>query len=235
VRIYFLLLFLALAACVDSGKSQEIKEGSAGEAKLTASTNVSAVSSEWSISPNRLLARNRTLHDIILIACPNSPPIVDETGLTGDRFDLLIEGNNATADEYWKSLQKTLREKFLIFAVVERRQIEIYELTSGGEKPEGLVKSVAEDKQAQRTNSNGWEFTGFTMDDLVAEFNNHLDLPVYNESRLEGRYDFTIDWDGTLFADKIAESLKKIGLNLDKVKREKEVLVVKSTRLQLPK
>jgi uncharacterized protein (TIGR03435 family) len=238
VKSYCLFLFLTLAACIDPGKSQEIKGGSVGEAKLTASTNVSWASSEWSLTSDRFVVKNKTLLEIIDIVYPRSLTIVDETGLTDSRFDLLIEGTNAAPNEYWESLQRTLRKNFLIVARVEKRQIEIYELTSGDEKPKALLESAAEQRRDDRTTANGWEFTGCTMDDLVAKLNgrlNLLDLPVYNECKLKGRYNFTIDWEGTLFPDKTAAALKKIGLNLEKVKKEKEVLVVKGTKLQLPK
>lgn len=234
MRILFLLFFLAFAACIDSGKSQEIKDGMAGEAKLTASTNTSAVASEWSVIPGRILVKNRTLHDMIQIVYPGSHPLVDEAGLGSERFDLLIEGRNAAGDAFWVSFQKVLREKFLLFTVEDKRQIDIYELTTGKEKPDALVESTPEQKRSDQTTAKGWEFTGFSMEDLIAELNTRLDLPVYNESKLEGRYNFTIDWHA-IFPNEMAGSLKKIGITLQKVKKEKDVLVVKRTKFQLSK
>lgn len=229
------LLFLALTSFVESGIAQAVTNSSVGEAILTNSTNPSKYASEWRYTSDSIVIKNRTLHDIVAAVYPDPIPVVDETGLAEERFDLRIEGTNATLADFWNALQKCLREKYVIFTVVERRPIDFYELKTGAEKPVKLVESAPEQKHADQTGTNGWEFTAFSMDDLAAALSDHLNIPVYNETKLTGRYDFVIDWHGTLFPDQMPASLRKIGLNLEKVKKEKDVLVIKRTKFQLSK
>jgi uncharacterized protein (TIGR03435 family) len=177
--------------------------------------------------PNEVAITNKTLYDIIYFFCPEPKPVIDEADLNEDKYNLTITGADDANNRHWKLIQKMLQEHFGLETSPARRDIRLYELRTGETFPTGLKESTKSSPGEDTQGVKLWMFYGYSMGDLTDKLNKLLDLPVYDETHLTNRYDFVMKWDAK-FHSKIAEaSVKKIGLRLDEVKKEKEVLVIR--------
>ncbi len=235
IRLYIgccLLLFLSRSS-VAQGKPNH----AALAVNLTLSTNQSADAEYWVITTREYMSiGHKTLYEIIQRVYPDSIPVIDEANLPDVRYDLKIFGTNATDEDYWKALEPVLRERFSLIASKEKRGIEIYELRVKVNPPPGLKPSLPTEKRSSyTTNATSFllQFTQYSMDDLENELNRVMPLPVYNATGLTNDYDFTLG--GFALVDpKIAtQSIKDLGLSLDKAKKEKDVLVIRKLHLNL--
>lgn len=120
--------------------------------------------------------------------------------LETDKFDVVAEAdsndrlNQPTAR---KMVQQLLADRFHLAFHRDRKELSIYEIVSANEGPK-LAKSPGD--------SNGFGTLGFPMlgemvvkNATIAEFANFLqryvlDRPVLDESGVEGRYEFKLDW-----------------------------------------
>jgi uncharacterized protein (TIGR03435 family) len=122
-----------------------------------------------------------------------------------------------------------LQEHFGLETSAARREIELFELKTGEPLPAGLTESKQSEPSEKTQGVKLWMFYGYSMEDLTDKLDEVLSLPVYNKTHLTNRYDFEMDWESKFHSEIAEASVKKLGLKLDKVKREKDVLVIRKT------
>lgn len=142
--------------------------------------------------------------------------------------------------QYQGMVRKILAERFGLVTHTEQREMEVYALTvaKGGEKmtpsagdPNGLLNENDNDNGGQRT----MEMTNGSMADLALLMKFFLDRPVVDQTGLTGRYDFRLKWtfdesraptDGTAAPSVFTAIQEQLGLKLDAVKAQTDVLAV---------
>lgn len=223
------------AAC--SAVGQEKVEHHAGPVTLALSANQSGYG-EYGVTTtdDYISIERKTLYYIIQRIYPDAIPVIDDANLPHAKYDLKILGTNATDEDYWKALEPVLRQRFSLIANKEKRVIEIYEMRVKVKPPPGLKLSLPGDKPASYTTNAGsfrLQYIRSTMDDLENDLNRHMSLPVYNETGLTNDYNFTLDGFALTDPGIATQSLKDLGLSLEKVKKEKDVLVIRKLHLDL--
>jgi uncharacterized protein (TIGR03435 family) len=130
-----------------------------------------------------------------------------------DKFDVVAETDNdgrLSQPEARKLVQQLLADRFHLEFHRDRKELSVYEIVSTNERPK-LTRSPGD--------ANGFGTLGFpTLGEMVvknatiAEFANFLqryvlDRPVLDESGIEGRYEFKLEWtaDETQFIGRAAQ------------------------------
>ena len=136
--------------------------------------------------------------------------------------------------------RKLLVERFGLVTHSEKREMEVYALrvAKGGEKltpsaadPHALPEENDRENGGQRT----MQAANISMSDFALMMKFFLDRPVVDQTGLTGRYDFRFQWtfdesrapaDGTAPAGVFTAIQEQLGLKLEAVKAETDVLVV---------
>jgi uncharacterized protein (TIGR03435 family) len=120
--------------------------------------------------------------------------------LETDKFDVIAETDHSdrlNQPEARKMVQQLLADRFQLAFHRGRKELSVYKIVSANERPK-LDKSPGD--------SNGFGTFGFPMlgemvvkNATIAELANFLqryvlDRPVLDESGIEGRYEFKLDW-----------------------------------------
>ena len=120
--------------------------------------------------------------------------------LETEKFDVVAETDNndrLNQPESRKMVRQLLADRFHLSLHSGRKELAIYEIVANNEKVK-LAKSPGD--------ANGFGTVGFpalgqmvVKNATIGEFANFLqryvlDRPVLDESRIEGRYDFKLDW-----------------------------------------
>jgi uncharacterized protein (TIGR03435 family) len=142
--------------------------------------------------------------------------------------------------------RKMLVERFGLVTHAEKREMEVYALTvaKGGEKmapsagdPNGLPDENDRNNGGQTT----MQVANVSMADFALLLKFFLDRPVVNQTGLTGRYDFRLQWtfdeskaptDGTAAPSVFTAVQEQLGLKLEAVKAQTDVLVI--DRLERP-
>lgn len=132
--------------------------------------------------------------------------------------------------------RKLLADRFHLQFHRETRQIPIYALTMAKGGP---ILKVADVNEPINTGNSGGagrrtlRFTNMPMSGFVLNMNWYLDRPIVDQTKLPGRYDFTLRWtydprvDDSDAAPSLPTALtQQLGLKLDAVKGPAEVLVI---------
>jgi uncharacterized protein (TIGR03435 family) len=112
----------------------------------------------------------------------------------------------------------------------------MYELRVKVNPPRGLKPSLPTDRPTSYTTNMGsfrLQYIRQSMDKLGSDLDRVMPLPVYNETGLTNDYNFTLDGFALIDMEKAVQSIKELGLSLDKVKKEKDVLVIRKLHLDL--
>lgn len=202
----------------------------------------------------RFTTLNTSLSDLISFAygVHNKQVIGAPDWAATDKFDLdaVPDGEGAPSDKQWRGMvQKLLAERFQFTIHHDKRELSVYALSvaKGGPKlaksegdPNGLPALFFRGRLGDLTvrNANMADFAGL-MQAAV------LDRPVVNQTGLEGKYDFTLNWtpDDSQFSGMGAKIppptdsadappnlytaiQEQIGLKLDATKAPTDVLVI---------
>jgi uncharacterized protein (TIGR03435 family) len=237
VRIWLLIELCLSLGLARSAFGQENTNHQAGPVKLTQSTNQSEYG-EYGVTTtdDYISIERKTLYEIIQCIYPGSIPVIDEANLPNIKYDLKIPGTNANNEDYWKALEPMLRQSFSLTAGKEKRVIEIYEMRVKVNPPPGLKLSLPTDERTKYTTNAAsfrLQYIRYTMDDLEGDLDQVMSLPVYDETGLTNDYNFALDGFALTDPQIAAQSLKDLGLSLDKVKKEKDVLVIRKVHLDL--
>jgi uncharacterized protein (TIGR03435 family) len=203
------------------------------------------------VQGNRLRTVNITLSDLIAFAYGvQSKQVIGAPPWAGtDKFDIegKPEGEGTPSQEQWKGmLQKLMADRFKLSFHREKKELPVYALSVGKTSPK-LTKS-----QGDPNGLPGLFFTGLgnlhVTNANMADFTNLmqsavLDRPVVDQTGLEGRFDFELNWtpDDSQFqsfgvripppGDNAPPPLytaiqEQIGLKLDATKAPADVLVI---------
>jgi uncharacterized protein (TIGR03435 family) len=202
----------------------------------------------------RFTTLNTSLSDLISFAygVHNKQVIGAPDWAATDKFDIdaVPDGEGAPSDKQWRGMvQKLLAERFQFTIHHDKRELSVYALSvaKGGPKlaksegdPNGLPALFFRGRLGDLTvrNANMADFAGL-MQAAV------LDRPVVNQTGLEGKYDFTLNWtpDDSQFSGMGAKIppptdsadappnlytaiQEQIGLKLDATKAPTDVLVI---------
>jgi len=156
------------------------------------------------IYPNRFVATTVTLSQLIEYAYG-----IQSREIAGgpdwvrvERFDVTATaGRDVDRQQMQFMLQTLLADRFQLQIVREERTGTIYRLTAP--RPRGLNPPAKPDERPvvtqPRNDRNGflsYEYAGHnaTMEQLAVTLGGQLRVPVINETKLSGNYDFTVAW-----------------------------------------
>jgi uncharacterized protein (TIGR03435 family) len=109
----------------------------------------------------------------------------------------LPQGGNPSDSQLRAMLQHLLQSRFGLSFHMEKRELSVYAIGIGKNGPAG-VKMATNTAGGLRMGTRGVarvNFQGATMGALAAQLQLRvLDRPVIDQTGLEGRYDFTLDW-----------------------------------------
>jgi len=203
------------------------------------------------VQGNRLRTVNITLSDLIAFAYGvQSKQVIGIPSWAGtDKFDIegKPEGEGTPSDKQWKGmLQKLMADRFKLSFHREKKELPVYAL-SVAENGSKLTKSGLDPNGLPGLFFRGLgnlHVTNATMDDFTNLMQSAvLDRPVVDQTGIEGRYDFDLNWtpDDSQFqsfgvripppGENAPPSLytaiqEQIGLKLDATKAPADVLVI---------
>ncbi len=109
----------------------------------------------------------------------------------------------------------------------ETRTVAAYELVTVEGGPKLTATAMAEGAGSSSRGGYGMmDLTNATIDTLASHLANRLGRPVFDETRLEGRYDMNLSWDEEQADGLIAAVREQLGLELKPIQRPADILVV---------
>lgn len=136
--------------------------------------------------------------------------------------DILV--NEQQKDKLYQMLQQFLLMHLPIKARPERRSIPVYVLKRITNTANNIPVSTAKESSYSYS-GRGYSGTKVTIANFAADYlSNELILPVVDETGLTGFFDITTQVD-VRDVESIKQSLEKIGLKVEKTKREMDVIV----------
>jgi uncharacterized protein (TIGR03435 family) len=183
-------------------------------------------------SPGRLEALNSSLDELIRYAYDlkdyqlSGPHWLNDDSVC---FDISATAPGATQNEMRAMLQTLLAERFHLQVRRETRELPIYKMVpaKGGPKLKPAASETGAPSFKSNSGSSGGAMsaTGVTMADFAAQLSRDFKRPVFDQTGLTGRYDFSLHYDETGMASAIQQQL---GLRVESAKAPVEVLVVDS-------
>lgn len=138
-------------------------------------------------------------------------------------LDVIVPNNNGI--DLYLDMQKKLPQHFQASARLEKRKTEVYVL----KRTSDTVKFTPSTESNDYYSSNSNHFTGKGVRiSSIAQFIEDFGItrtPVLDETGVEGRFDIHMEFEPEKKGS-FREALRKIGLSLEKVEREIEVLVI---------
>jgi uncharacterized protein (TIGR03435 family) len=142
------------------------------------------------------------MRDVTLITCikwayhVQRAQIVEPDGIGDQHYDIVgkVDGE-PTVDEMRILLQGLLAERFALTVHAGTKNVNAYTVAVG---PQGLKKMKASsDQEGEAWHQNsamGMVAKNWTMQDFVTYVSDPLGAPLVDETKLPGRYDFTLDF-----------------------------------------
>jgi uncharacterized protein (TIGR03435 family) len=198
-----LAFFVSGVVCAQSGVPLRFEVAS-----VKPSTDQSSGSSGGKSGHGRLTLTNATLKRCIMGAYGLGPNLIagGPDWLDSDRFEIVAKSEQSDGDEVlMKMLQTLLAERFKLAVHRETRTIRAYVLEVAKNGPK-LDK--AKDDNAITRNGRGLiDAKAISMIRFAEVLSRQMDLPVVNQTGLEGAFDLKLEWD--------SESEKKVKLPAD--------------------
>ena len=179
-------------------------------------------------------AKASTVADLIERWHPEPSWIVVEPDVTSDRFNVRVEAPDA--DALWPRTKRAMEQTLGIRITDEKKPTKVFVIQKAQEVPEGLVKVEARSSNwgtARTPGGFGYKMRAATMQDLAKIAVEYVNVPVLDETGLEGFYSFTLSMDDwkpeTLFP-----GVQKLGLRLLRTKRELAIVHVTKAEGETP-
>ena len=141
------------------------------------------------------------MHDVMATTCiklaygVQQAQIVTPEGMDREHYDIEAKTDEpATAAQMRAMLQSMLAERFDMSFHASTKEVEANVLTVA---PQGLKMTLSKQQDAEPWHQNsamGMVAKNFTMKDIVDYISDPLGTPLFDETHLPGRYDFTIDF-----------------------------------------
>lgn len=124
-------------------------------------------------------------------------------------------------------LQQALEATFGLHTRRESRMLAAHALTvPQGATPKLTPAAAPDGGQATQSGAGSMEFVNVSLNGFAAALAACLERPVFDETRLDGRYDITLQWDAGQPDGLPAAVREQLGLELTTVERPVEILVV---------
>lgn len=228
-RIACLLVFLASAACAQPVATPQFEVAS-----IRPSAAPNGDSSGGKTGHGQLNMNNMTLKRLIMGAYMIGPNQVfsGPSWLESDRFDIRAKADSDVDDSVlMKMLQSLLAERFKLAIHKDTKTIQAYVLEVG---KNGSKMKKSESAESSTHGSRGkLEVTGTTMKTFAEVLARQMDLPVVNQTGLEGTFDFTLEWtpennksSGDAGPSIFTAIQEQLGLRMRAQKAPVEVLVI---------
>ena len=168
--------------------------------------------------------------------------------LSTDRFEIVIKPSipgQPNARQVRRLMQKVLTERFQLTFHNEKRELSVYAITQPAETTHKMTAAgpVANLPTLRYPRAGLLPARNATMTELAQSLQTAvMDRPVINQTKIEGRFDFTLDWmpDETQFASfgqasslpdtgkpNIYEAFKEqLGLKLEATRAPADILVI---------
>jgi uncharacterized protein (TIGR03435 family) len=169
-----------------------------------------------------------------------------------DKFDIRGKpegGGRPNPTQFKKMLQKLLADRFQLAFHRDKKQLAVYALTVGKNGPR-LTRSEAASPFPNLVprGPGNWAVRNATMEEVAGVMQSHLDRPVVDQTGLQGRFDFHLQWtpdEMTQFAplggpgeppkapggtetqpDLFTAIRQQLGLKLESTRAQTDVLVI---------
>lgn len=181
-------------------------------------------------SPGRLVAENSSLDELIRYAYDlKEYQVSGPVWLNDDSvcFDIAATTSGASKAQIRVMLQTLLAERFHLESHRERRTLSVYNLVAvkSGAKLQ-LTTSHREGPSVQSNSGrNGGTFkaTNVSMADFAYQLSRHLNRPVFDQTGLKDRYDFSLQYDEAGLVPVVQQQL---GLRIESAKAPVDVLII---------
>lgn len=200
----------------------------------------------------RFTERNLSLRDLILLGYGLHPrQIAGGPGwLETEKFDIVASADTPGAPskaQVMTMLQKLLADRFALRFHREKKELSVYAITVGKPGPK-LTPNTADPNGLPTARMDGlgrFTATNMTMGEFAEGLQgNVLDRPVVDETALQGRFDFTLNWTpdefqfpglgvraappdtGGTLPDLFTAFKDQLGLKLEPTKSTVEILVM---------
>lgn len=205
----------------------------------------------FSIDSGRMTVRNNSLADLIIFAygihARQLKGLPD--GLGSERFEILakIDTPGQPNDGQVRSMLRTLiADRFKLAVHREKKEMSVYTITVGRSGPK-LTKTQFKGSLSSETGTYRTIFTNAKVSDLAGFLQAMvLDRPVVDQSGLDERYDFTLNWtpdetqfgdrrifpglpkdpNSEIFPDLFTATQQQLGLKLESTKAPVDILVI---------
>ena len=173
-------------------------------------------------------AKAITLHQALSLAHDISTVrIVGSDSILSRWFQISIKLPKEQIDQFEQEFQSSLNTAFGLSLQREKKKVEVFIVRAPSGATKGLYLSQTESFHLS-TDSGLILAAHAEIDDLCRNLENVLNRPVVNETGLQERYDWDLEYDEES-SDSIINALKEqLGLGIKLEKREFDVLVVES-------
>lgn len=173
-----------------------------------------------------LRLRGVQLREILSLAYNmNQHELVSDSLLLDAKFDITVVPPAGRENEVREMLKDLLRQTMGITAHLETRELKVYEAHVPNEPGRSMRPAAA--------NRREWDYqpgvyTGSNVSpiEILYYIFLTLDTPVFDETGLEGAYDFRLTWNAAEPESIITAMRRQLGIELRETTREMEVLVV---------
>ena len=182
---------------------------------------------EWS----RVEATDTPLFEIFCRFCPFDGPIYDDAPLPGGRYDVVADTGQQDK-RVWPLLKEAVEKAFGVEVrqIMQPEDVHVLKCRAG--------KSIMMTRAAPDAGFGGWSTHptagGFgyrlkssSMDDLVPILEKYTETVVFNETALEGRFDFGLAMDHW-HPETVYGAVEQLGLELVKETRDLEVIRIQA-------
>lgn len=177
-------------------------------------------------SRGRMTADAVNLSSVIAIAYDvRRTRVICPEQLDKQRYTVVVNMPRERDERGREQLQSALNVAFGVRVSPQTREMECYVLgvPEGGEPTLSPAVSTG---GGTRTNKGYFSGTGQTADDLARYLESVLTVPVVNETKLDGRYDVMLKYDGNDESSLIDAVRETLGLSMTSATRPIDLLVV---------
>jgi uncharacterized protein (TIGR03435 family) len=162
-----------------------------------------------------------------------SARLVTDAQLPEGRFDFLLRLPQKQSDRLEPLLQDALRTSFGLVSRKEERESDAYILKVKDPGHQGLPETASTGGMSSSFGPGRIGAIKGSMSGLARSLESVLDIPVFNETKLEQKYDYQLKWNQTADEPANAEAViaalrDQLGLDLVKTKRQLEFVIVAS-------
>jgi uncharacterized protein (TIGR03435 family) len=202
------------------------------------------------IQTRRLLTWNKSVMNLITYAYSINPSeVVNGPNWLDTKYDIIAQpgGEGQPSEQQWRiMLQKLLAERFKLAYHRVKKEVSIYALTVTKNGPKLLTPSTGDPKGLPNLAMSArgrFRARNATMLDFAGELQSWQDRPVVDQTGIQGRYDFSLNWtpddfqashftgvpvpqDSNEVPDLFTAIQAQLGLRLESTKGSVDVMVI---------